>query len=221
MSTSTVENYLKAILQLEQSGDARASVGRIAEELKVTPGTVSMMLKQLSEQELVRYVPRRHVSLLDKGRRHALSVVRRHRLVETFLVEVMGLDWSEVHEEAEVLEHVISDRLLARIDEMLSHPSHDPHGDPIPQEDGSLPKEGAFISLAKAKAGRYRLVRVDDTEAAFLTWLSQQNLKPGSCFELHDEERVAGLLKLSSLTDPKTAAHLSLESASKVLVEAV
>ncbi|MBP6783737.1 MAG: metal-dependent transcriptional regulator, partial [Verrucomicrobiales bacterium] len=131
MPTSTVENYLKAILHLQGEGKGSTTVGEIARVLAVTPGTVTIMMRQLKERGLVAYEPRRGLSLRPRGRTAALKVVRRHRLIELFLVEVMKLDWSEVHEEAEILEHVISDRLLDRIDIMLGEPTHDPHGDPI------------------------------------------------------------------------------------------
>lgn len=216
MATSTVENYLKAILQLEARAD-KVTVGAIADELEVTSGTVSVMLKQLAQQDLVKYVPRRHVSLLPTGREQALNVVRRHRLLECFLVEVMGLDWSEVHEEAEVLEHVISDRLLDRIDHMLGHPSHDPHGDPIPSAAGTYPSEQPSLPLAQAKAGHYRLVRVDDTDSDFLTWLSANNLQPGIYFTLDNTQRVAGILNLT--LDSGERISISLNAATKLYGE--
>ncbi len=221
MATSTVENYLKTILQLEEAADQKATVGAIAEELKVTPGTVSVMLKQLSEQGLVKYVPRRHISLLKKGRQQALAVVRRHRLIESFLVKVMDLDWSEVHEEAEELEHVVSDRLLNRMDEMLGHPSHDPHGDPIPSIDGALPTEEPNQSLSKAPAGRYRLVRVNDSDPELLNWLSEHDLQPGAEFTLNDEQRVVGLLELQPTSAKSAPVPLSLATAEHLYGEQI
>ena len=217
VASSTVENYLKAILQLEASGVA--SVGSIAEELSVTPGTVSAMLKQLSEQKLVKYVPRRHVSLLAKGRREALAVVRRHRIIETFLVTTMGFDWSEVHAEAEVLEHVVSDRLLTRMDEMLGHPSHDPHGDPIPGRDGEMPQATSSLVLAHAPDGKYRLAQVDDSDPDFLNWLSEHGLQPGSGFVLDTAQRVAGLLSLTLKSGTKVP--VSLPAAGRMTIQAV
>ena len=218
MATSTVENYLKAILQLEADTN-KVTVGAIADELQVTSGTVSVMLKQLAEQNLVNYIPRRHVSLLPKGREQAMNVVRRHRLLECFLVEVMGLDWSEVHEEAEVLEHVISNRLLDRIDQMVGYPSHDPHGDPIPSAEGTFPTQNPSQSLAQAPAGNYRLVRVDDTDPDFLTWLSSNNLQPGINFTLDDTQRVAGLLSLA--LDSGETIPISLSASTKLYGEAI
>src|SRR5690606_31552885 len=161
MPSSTVQNYLKAILHLQGQGNGSTTVGEIARELEVTPGTVSIMMRQLKKRGLVEYEPRRGLSLKPEGVSEAMKVVRRHRLVELFLVEVLGLDWSEVHEEAEVLEHAISDRLLDRIDEMLGQPTHDPHGDPIPDRRGIVAEDSAVPLLGLA-AGRYRVVRVSD-----------------------------------------------------------
>ena len=138
MPTATVENYLKEIHHLKREGHDPVSVGSIAEALSLTPGTVTTMMKHLKDRRLVDYAPRRGVRLSPAGRDAAMQVLRRHRLIEAFLVETIGLDWNEVHEEAEVLEHAISDRLLERIDQMLGHPSHDPHGAPIPDASGRI-----------------------------------------------------------------------------------
>lgn len=195
MPTSTVENYLKAILRLERTADGAVAVGRIASELEVTPGTVTTMMKHLGNRGLIDYTPRRGVSLRPEGREAAVRVVRRHRLVESFLVEVMQLDWTDVHEEAEVLEHVISDRLLARIDEMLDHPTHDPHGAPIPDARGNLPAQEG-IPLSECEPGQYRLLRVAEDDAGFLEWLAQQKLKPGARLRLISHDHPAGLFRV-------------------------
>lgn len=218
MPSSTVEDYLKSILRLDEDADREITVGGIAEDLGVTPGTVSSMMRHLSEVGLVEYVPRRSVTLLDKGRAEALRVVRRHRLVETFLVTVMKLDWSEVHAEAEVLEHVISDRLLERMDEMLGHPSHDPHGDPIPDPQGNLASHESHHPLSEAAPGPLRIVRVGDSDSDFLDWLSENGLLPGREFELVGHNRIAGIVEIK--LDPaglvkslgeKVAAHIHVE----------
>lgn len=217
MPTPTVENYLKAILHLEQAGRGPVAVGRIAAELELTPGTVTTMMKHLRAHRLVRYVPRRGVSLSDGGRAAALRVLRRHRLVELFLVEVLGLDWNEVHEEAEVLEHAISDRLLGRIDEILGHPSHDPHGAPIPDAEGRLPEQRA-TPLVDSPPGRYRLARVrDDEDAEFLDWLGDHGLRPGTGFELLEHDRPAGVLRLA-IDGQAGEARLGTAVAGRLLV---
>ncbi len=218
MVSSTVENYLKAILHLQGEGAGSTTVGEIAKELWVTPGTVTMMMRQLKERRLIAYEPRRGVSLLALGRAEALKVVRRHRLIETFLVEVMQLDWSEVHEEAEILEHVISDRLLDRMDKMLGEPTHDPHGDPIPDRNGVIAKNTA-LSLLEVEAGNYRIVRVSDEDSALLGWLDDKGLTIGEEFSLRDSDRAAGLIEL--VRRDGESLPLGLQVAGRIFVEAV
>ena len=128
MATSTVENYLKHILLLSAGGDDLVSMGSLASALAVVPGTVTTMVKALAADGLVEHRPRQGVRLTSDGRRLALSVLRKHRLVETFLVNVLKMDWAAVHAEAEQLEHAISDAVLDRLDAMLGHPATDPHG---------------------------------------------------------------------------------------------
>lgn len=200
MATSTVENYLKAILRLEEDAETELTVGGIAEILEVTPGTVSAMMRHLSDEGLIEYVPRRSVTLLPKGKAQARQVVRRHRLIETFLVEVMKLDWAEVHVEAEVLEHVISDRLLQRMDEMLGHPSHDPHGDPIPDAEGNMQGED-LLKLSDASEGLFRVVRVEDSDPRLLEWVQENRLLPGTSIQLIGRDSVAGLIEIRMSSD--------------------
>ena len=220
MATSTVENYLKTILRLDEDAEADVSVGAIADSLAVTPGTVSSMMRHLAEGGLIEYVPRRSVTLLPKGRRQALTVVRRHRLIETFLVEVMKLDWAEVHEEAEVLEHVISDRLLKRMDEMLGHPRYDPHGDPIPDEEGSYAPENESKPLSNLEPGRFRIVRVDDSDNELLDWLRNHELLPGGEYHLCRRDRVAGVIEIRK-NGRKSVIRMSEDTASQILAESI
>src|SRR5438093_12048652 len=141
LPSSTVENYLKAICQGQSSlptGTRLVPMGQVAATLGVTPGTATTMVKALAESGLAEYEPYSGVRLTASGERLAVLVLRRHRLVELFLVDVMGMSWAEVHEEAEQLEHVVSERLIERIDQMLGRPTHDPHGDPIPTPEGAL-----------------------------------------------------------------------------------
>src|SRR5499433_4097886 len=143
LPSSTVENYLKAIYQgqasLPTTGAGRlVPMGQVATALGVTPGTATTMIKALAESGLAEYEPYSGVRLTAAGEKLAGLVLRRHRLVESFLVNVMGMSWAEVHDEAEQLEHVVSERLIERIDEMLGRPTHDPHGDPIPTAEGAL-----------------------------------------------------------------------------------
>ena len=141
LPSSTVENYLKAIHQGQSAlaPDQRlVPMGQVASALGVTPGTATTMVKALAESGLAEYEPYSGVRLSPAGEKFAGLVLRRHRLVELFLVQVMGMSWAEVHDEAEQLEHVVSERLIERIDEMLGHPTRDPHGDPIPNPDGAI-----------------------------------------------------------------------------------
>src|SRR5512134_3534573 len=144
LPSSTVENYLKAIYQgqaLLPAGVRLVSMGQVASALNVTPGTATTMVKALAESGLAEYEPYSGVRLTAAGEKLAALVLRRHRLVELFLVQFLGMSWDEVHEEAEKLEHVVSERLIERMDEMLGHPTHDPHGDPIPTPEGSIPAD--------------------------------------------------------------------------------
>ncbi|MCB1098262.1 MAG: metal-dependent transcriptional regulator [Verrucomicrobiae bacterium] len=218
MPTSTVEDYLKSILRLTQDADGIATVGGIAAELGVTPGTVSSMMRHLSDQNLIDYVPRKSVTLLPEGRQQALLVVRRHRLIESFLVEIMRFDWSEVHEEAEVLEHVVSDRLLQRMDDILGHPSHDPHGDPIPDASGNLEQEDTH-SLAEANVGpTYRIVRVQDSDPNFLDWLRENGLLPGCEIKLASRDAMAGVTEVIGPPPEHRTTRLGDSAATGVLV---
>src|SRR6187397_1637357 len=141
MPSSTVENYLKQIyLEQQLAPDELVSMGKLATSMGVVPGTATSMIKALADSGLVSYEPRTGVKLTRGGEQLALHVLRRHRLVELFLVKTLGLDWSEVHAEAEELEHAISDKVLDKIDALLGHPTVDPHGDPIPTAEGKLPK---------------------------------------------------------------------------------
>lgn len=218
MPTSTVENYLKAIWALQGSladGDL-VPVGQVAERLEVAPGTATTMMNQLAKKALVDYVSRRGVRLSEKGRKAAMDVLRRHRLVETFLVEVMKFDWAEVHEDAEILEHAISDRLLQRMDEMLSHPTHDPHGAPIPGPDGELVRDGSTV-LADCAPGDYILSRVREDRPSFLQWLADHDLKPGRALTLGERNAAAGTISLH-LPGREDALQISFLAARSLLV---
>ncbi len=218
MPSSTVENYLKTILRLEAEGEGATTVGEIARELGVTPGTVTTMMRHLRDRGLVDYEPRRGLSLKPEGTTEAMKVVRRHRLLELFLVEVMGLDWSEVHAEAEVLEHAVSDRLLDRIDAMLGEPTHDPHGDPIPDRRGILPEDRA-VPLIEAEVGRWRVVRVCDDDSDLLGWLRKKGLRIGEEVDLSLADRIGGVLELSRHDGDRV--RMGVDAAEQVYVEAV
>ncbi len=217
MVTSTVEDYLKCILlEQQRSGGGLASMGQIATALRVTNGTVTAMVKTLADSGLVSYEPYSGVRLTAAGAQLAGHVLRRHRLVELFLVRVLGLDWSEVHDEAERLEHVISERVVERIDEMLGFPTVDPHGDPIPGPRG-LVDEPELPSLLQSPLGEARNVaRITDQSAEFLKLAEAQGLVPGRAVVVTARDETADTLELR-IADGRTV-RLGLRAASKVLV---
>src|SRR5215472_17790217 len=187
LPSSTVENYLKAIYQGQSTltdGARLVPMGQVASALGVTPGTATTMIKALSESGLAEYEPYSGVRLTAAGERLAGLVIRRHRLVEAFLVQVMGMSWAEVHEEAEQLEHVVSERLIERIDEMLGRPTHDPHGDPIPNPDGAIARSH-FDTLLTCPIGTpLKVTRIADQDPAFLRFIEGNDLKPGEPVEV-------------------------------------
>lgn len=218
MATSTVEDYLKHILLAEQEEPgARVPTGRIATALEVAPGTVTAMVKTLADSGLLAYEPYSGVRLTDAGRQLAAHVLRRHRLVELFLVKVLGMDWSEVHREAESLEHAVSDRVIERMDEMLGHPRFDPHGDPIPDAHGAI-RTPALDSLLDCPAGvELQVARVSDQAPEFLQLVDRRGLKPGSGVKVLSRDESAAVVSL----ELASGENLSLgeRAASKILVE--
>jgi DtxR family Mn-dependent transcriptional regulator len=189
-----VQDYAKAIYSLElRSGDAVGN-NALAERLGVPPGTASAMVKRLDELGLAEHTPYHGVRLTDAGRLVALRTLRRHRLLELFLVETLQLPWDRVHEEAERLEHSLSDELEAAIDERLGHPAHDPHGDPIPSAELEL-EESVSISLAELATGaRARFVRVSDADPAVLRHLGERDISPGRSLRVIEREPFGGAL---------------------------
>jgi DtxR family Mn-dependent transcriptional regulator len=221
MATSTVENYVKHLYHLQQaqpgSGSALVAMGELASALEVVPGTATSMIKALADAGLVDYEPRAGVRLTTAGRKLALHVLRRHRLVELFLVQILGMDWSEIHDEAEQLEHVISDRVLARIDVMLGHPKVDPHGDVIPDAAGSMPKR-TLVSLARlAPGGRAIVGRIADQAETFLQFIDEQELRPGRRLEVVTNDDNAGVMRVRLDNDREVA--LGTLAAAKIEVE--
>jgi DtxR family Mn-dependent transcriptional regulator len=216
MPSLTVENYVKAIYQLAQEAkDGAVATGQISTALGVLPGTVTSMLKTLDESNLATYTPYEGVRLTPSGRGLALRVLRRHRLIEQFLSQTLNLSWDEVHEEAEHMEHAVSDSLVDRIDAYLGHPSTDPHGDPIPRADGTV-AAAADRSLADCSVGdRFRVARVIDQSSEFLRYLSQAGLEIGAQGSLvaNDAARERVTIRLGN--DEKT---LSREAAAKLMV---
>ncbi|MFG0329563.1 MAG: metal-dependent transcriptional regulator [Phycisphaerales bacterium] len=219
MPTETIENYLKQIYLLEQKEDGGlVSMGRIAEAMEVAPGTATAMVKRLAGSRHLLYEPYSGVRLSAKGRDVALLVLRRHRLIESFLVDTLGLDWSEVHEEAERLEHVISDRLLERIDNFLGRPKFDPHGDPIPDMEGRV-REASLISLPACEPGaRARVARVLDQNRRFLQFVDERGLRPGAEIELVSIDSVADSV---TVRVDDHSVTMGRSAAAKLLVEMI
>jgi DtxR family transcriptional regulator, Mn-dependent transcriptional regulator len=219
MPTSTVEDYLKCIL-LEQQRDPEAlvSMRQVSSALGVAPGTVTAMMKTLADSGLVSYEPYSGVRLTDSGRQLALHVLRRHRLIERFLVDVMGMDWSEVHSEAEELEHAVSDRLIERMDEMLGYPSVDPHGDPIPDVHGVV-REARLPSLLDCALNTpVKVARVGDQSRDFLQLLERRDLKPGSVLVVESRDEAADTVELRLASGESLV--LGFRATSKIFVEA-
>lgn len=182
--SASVGDYLKAVWSL--GGTGAASTKEISDHLSVAPASVTGMLGRLQEMGLVRYERYRGASLTDLGRAEALRLVRRHRLIETFLLEHLGYDWQEVHEEAERLEHSVSDGFTERLAEFLGHPDRDPHGDPIPTPEGGLAADDSS-PLREADTGRWvRIYKVSDESIGALDYLGERGLVPGRL--LHVEE---------------------------------
>lgn len=218
MPTSTVEDYLKAIFKHQPSEpDGLVSMGQIGNDLQVAPGTVTAMVKTLADSGLVDYEPYSGVRLTAAGRQLALHVLRRHRLIELFLVQVVGLDWSEVHEDAERLEHVVSDRLIERLDALLGHPTVDPHGDPIPTLQGGLTPQDHLRGLLECEPGEEIVIqRVLDQSEEFLRLLDREGLKPGTQWRIVSEDLAADTVELGQ---DDRRLRLGRRAASKLLVE--
>ena len=216
MPSLTVENYVKAIYQLAHDAeDGAVATGQISAALGVLPGTVTSMLKTLDESNLATYTPYEGVRLTQSGRGLALRVLRRHRLIEQFLSQTLNLSWDEVHEEAEHMEHAVSDWLVDRIDAYLGHPSTDPHGDPIPKADGTV-DPAADRSLADCAVGdRFRVARVIDQSSEFLRYLSKAGLAIGVQGALVANDDVRERVTIQLGDDEKT---LTRDAAKKLMV---
>ncbi|BCS31605.1 transcriptional regulator [Luteitalea sp. TBR-22] len=219
LPSSTVENYLKAIYSAQRAigQGALVPMGQLAAALDVVPGTATTMVKALAESGLVRYEPYAGVRLTPAGDKLAALVLRRHRLVELFLVQVMGMSWAEVHDEAEHLEHAVSDRLIQRMDEMLGFPTADPHGDPIPNADGGV-HERAYHTLLECPLGQpVRVARVADQDADFLRFIEQSALMPGEAIVVVARDAAADSVAIEGRDARRIV--IGARAASKVLVD--
>jgi DtxR family Mn-dependent transcriptional regulator len=220
LPSSTVENYLKAIYQ----GSGALSpphrllpMGQLAAALGVVPGTATTMVKALAESGLVEYEPYSGVALTPAGRKLAALVLRRHRLIELFLVRVMGYAWDEVHDEAEQLEHVVTDRLIDRMDEMLGRPEVDPHGDPIPDAEGQVKPQESQTLMTCPIGAPVTVTRVVDQDSAFLRFLDRHHLKPGAAIQVEERDDSADSVRLRGEGD--RLITIGTRAASKLLVQ--
>ena len=220
LPSSTVENYLKAIYLGVSSlapPHRLLPMGHLAAALGVAPGTATTMVKTLAESGLVEYEPYTGVTLTSAGQKLAALVVRRHRVIEVFLVKVMGYSWDEVHDEAEQLEHVVSERLIGRMDEMLGRPEVDPHGDPIPDPEGVVKPQEAQTLLTCPLHTRVTVTRVIDQDKVFLRFIENHNLKPGELIEVENRDAASDSVSVRGKGDHRIT--IGTRAASKLLVQ--
>jgi DtxR family Mn-dependent transcriptional regulator len=218
MKASARENYLKYLFELQQEQrEAYISVGELAKSVGVTASTCTSMVKKLHEAGLVDHQPYSGVKLTKMGIGQAVDILRRHRIMELFLVEVVGIDWADVHDEAERLEHAVSALVLERIDEMLGFPSADPHGDPIPSAAGDV-RRPEMTRLIDCEPGKlYRIARVLDEAADFLRYLGSKGLKPGTQVKLETISQPGDSVALSP--EGGESITIGLTAAQKLMVE--
>jgi DtxR family Mn-dependent transcriptional regulator len=214
-----VEDYLTAIYDLERVG-APASTNDIADRLAISPASVSGMMRRLAEQRLITHEPYRGVRLTGAGRRAALKTLRRHRVIECYLTEVLGYEWDGVHDEAERLEHAASDELIERMAAALGNPTQDPHGAPIPTRDGRV-EEARLRTLAAVAAGeRVRVRRVQDEDGERLRYLAELGIRPGATVRILDRAPYDGPITLWVGESAGTTRAIGAGLAAEVFVEA-
>ena len=195
-NTEAVEDYAKALHALAKRSDGAVSTSALAERLGVSPGSVTAMLKRMGEMGLVEHEPYRGALLTAEGERVALEVIRHHRLLEAYLTEILGMPWDRVHDEAEVLEHYISEELEERIASALGNPDHDPHGDPIPSRDLAV-ETAAGVPLAELEpGGGGTLARVSDSDPEMLRFLAERDIRPGSRLIVNEREPFGGSVSI-------------------------
>tara|TARA_R110002049_G_scaffold67423_7_gene175143 strand:+ start:1143 stop:1799 length:657 start_codon:yes stop_codon:yes gene_type:complete len=197
MITLTEENYIKAIYHLSSNGEKTVNTNAIASAMQTKASSVTDMIKKLSEKNYADYKKYQGVTLTDDGKRVAVNIIRKHRLWEVFLVEKLNFSWDEVHEVAEHLEHIKSDKLIDELDAFLEFPTYDPHGDPIPDKEGNF-KHIEKIVLAKAEVGStYKCVGVDDTSSRFLKYLDSNHIALGTIITVKHKEPFDNSIKIA------------------------
>ena len=209
--TRAMEDYLKALFELSGHGAAEVKARDLAQSLGVAPASVTGMLSKLAHLGLVRYQKYRGATLSEAGRALALEILRHHRLLETYLAQALGYPWHEVHDEAERLEHVISEAFEERVDALLGNPTHDPHGDPIPQPDGTLPETPGVPLTELAVGSSATITRITEQSPATLAFLAEVGLIPGARLELLEREPEEDTLSVHG--DPPGAEPVRLPGA--------
>jgi DtxR family transcriptional regulator, Mn-dependent transcriptional regulator len=217
MNTYTEENYLKAIYKLEEKGIGKITTNAIAEMVDTAPASVTDMLKKLADKKFIRYEKYRGVSLTNNGKKVAITIIRKHRLWELFLVEKLQFRWDEVHEIAEQLEHIVSDELINRLDEFLGNPQTDPHGDPIPDEHGQFHSKKTFPLSEAVDNTSVIITGVIDHNPTFLQYLDKSGLLPGkkvTVKEIIDYDKSLNIF----INQSKSLFHISYDVAKNILV---
>jgi DtxR family Mn-dependent transcriptional regulator len=214
MRTEADENYLKEIYALELDHE-RATTSMLAERLRCSPATVTGMLKKLAHLHWVVYEPYQGVTLTDVGREIALEVIRHHRLIETYLAQALNIPWDRVHEEADRLEHVLSEYLEERIDELLGHPTFDPHGSSIPTHEGIIKNTGRIRLVDLPEGALAEILEVDDHDSSLLALLDKYHLHPNARIQVIEVEPVDGLIKIRAFGEQHV---LGKHSASQIIV---
>lgn len=227
MATPTVEQYVKTIYRIQRRTSDVASMKTLVDEMGVAPGTATAMAKHLKIKGLVDYEPRKGTRLTERGKSLALKVIRRHRLIETFLERFLNYDWSEVHTEAEELEHVVSDRFIERIDALMEHPEFDPHGDPIPDVQGRVSMRG-LTPLSRCQPGdTCEVARLTEDGPAFLHAMKNCGVLPGATFRVVERNTDTQVMMiepvgaLAALTGKQTKDEAPYQSLSIAVAENV
>lgn len=205
--TRSEENYIKVIFHIGRQGKEAVSTNSIAEQMETKPSSVTDMVKKLSEKDLVNYKRYQGVSLTDQGNKIALEIVRKHRLWEVFLVEKLDFTWDEVHEIAEQLEHIKSDKLIDRLDRLLEFPKYDPHGDPIPDKNGELYDRDKKLLSEVALGVKGICIGVRDSSASFLKFLDKNNIALGNPIQVLEIEDFDGSLTIAVGDVKKQISH--------------
>ncbi|GAA3038588.1 manganese-binding transcriptional regulator MntR [Gordonia defluvii] len=202
--TSVAQDYLKVIWTAREWGDVKVTTSMIADKLDISPSTASEGIRKLAQQGLLEHQKYGAITLTEEGRRAAVGMVRRHRLLETYLVSQLGFSWDEVHDEAEVLEHAVSDRLVERIDAKLGYPRRDPHGDPIPSPDGEITSPDVCLLAELGDGDSGVIARISDTDPAMLRYFNEVGIALDRSVHISGKRPFAGTttITVGDATEP-------------------